>query len=299
MKKQIKVLLVEDNPDDVELIRILSADISTVFLDITPAGYLSEGIKLLSEKTFDIILLDLFLPDSTGIDTLSKFHTITAETPVIVMTGHNDEEFAAKAVQQGAQDYLIKGQVDPNLLWRSVKYAIERKKMQAQLEELRLREQRDKEINSLKQISGHPSTEVTARFLGITSLKKYAPDAYRDIAEHYGKLLDYAIEKRIYRVEYSISDGLRSLSAQMGFLKAGPRDVIEIHTAVLEEKCRRAAQPKAQAYIEEGRIMLLELMGDIVMFYRNYYVENRNPFPQQKNKIDASKKIQEVKNDGK
>ena len=298
MKKQIRVLLVEDNPDDVELIRILSADISAVSLDITPAGCLSEGMKLISEKTFDIALLDLFLPDSTGIDTLTGFHVLTAGIPVIVMTGHNDEEFAAIAVQKGAQDYLIKGQLDADLLWRSVKYAIERQRLQAQLEELRQREQKEKEIDTLKHISGSSSTEVTARFLGITSLKKYAPDAYKSIATRYGDLLDHSIEKRIYRVEYNISDHLRSLSEDLGFLKAGPRDVIEIHTGVLEEKCRGATPPKTQAYVEEGRIILLELMGDIVMFYRKYYVENRNQSFQKENKAETGSRMQEVKNNG-
>jgi len=279
LKNKIKVLLVEDNPDDVELIRILSADMAAGSLDITSADCLSAGIKLLSELKFDIVLIDLFLPDSAGIDTLSGFHAITAELPVIVMTGHNDEKLAIEAVQQGAQDYLIKGQVDANLLWRSVNYAIERKKMLAQLEQMRQRERQDKEINALKRISSSSQTEITAQFLGVTSLKKCAPDVYNDISLRYSELLDRSIEKRIYKVENNISEGLRALSEELGFLKTGPRDVIEIHTGVLGKKCRGAVHLKAQAYIEEGRIMLLELMGYMITFYRNYYFESMSAPP--------------------
>jgi DNA-binding NtrC family response regulator len=106
------VLLVEDNPDDVELIRILSTEMTAGSLEITATGCLSAGTKLLSEKEFDIVLLDLFLPDSAGIGTLAGLHAIIAELPIIVMTGHNGEELAGRAVQQGAQDYLIKAYIE-------------------------------------------------------------------------------------------------------------------------------------------------------------------------------------------
>ncbi len=298
MVKQIKVLLVEDNPDDVEFIRILSTEMTGGSFDITTADCLSVGMKLLSGGKFDIILLDLFLSDSIGIDTLLAFHTIIADLPVIIMTGYNDEKLAFEAVQKGAQDYLVKGQVDANLLWRSVNYAIERKKLLAQLEQMRQRERQDKEIKSLKLISGSSPTEVTAQFLGITSLKKYAPDIYKDISQRYCELLDFSVKRRIYKVEDNISESLRLLSESLGFLKAGPRDVIEIHTEVLEKKCRGAAHMKVQAYVEEGRTMLLELMGYIVMFYRNYYVESRDMSLLQEKERTANGRIREVTNNG-
>jgi len=274
LKRILKALLIEDNPDDAELLRVLSADINGVFLNITTSDTLTEGLQVLNKQKFDIILLDLFLPDSAGMETLSAILASKTELPVIVLSGHNDEAFASEAVHQGAQDYLIKGQLDSNLLWRSVNYAIERKMLQKQLDEMHMRDRQNKEIDSLKHISGSSPTRITAQFLGITSIKKVAPELYRAMVEQYGKVLDHSIEKRVYKVNYNITNELRLLSQQLGFLKAGPRDVIEIHTSVLEKKCHGAPHAKAQAYIEEGRIILLELMGDVVMFYRNYYVEN-------------------------
>lgn len=169
--KKIQVLLIEDCQDDVELLQVLSAEITAIVLDITRAEYLSEGLKLVAEKKFDVVILDLFLPDSTGYATLSEFNKIASELPVIVMSGLNDEEFAAQSVHQGAQDYLIKGQVDSVLLLRSIRYAIERKSVLVQLEQLRQRERQNEEIDSLRKISHSSSTDVTARFLGILPLK--------------------------------------------------------------------------------------------------------------------------------
>lgn len=276
MKKQIKVLLIEDNLDDVELIKILSSDIKDGTLIITSVEYLADGIKILSEDIFDIILLDLYLLDSSGIKTLVELNSKSEEVPIIVLTGHDDVKLASEAVQLGAQDYLVKGQIDGELLWRSMNYAIDRKKLQVQLEQAHQRERQDMEIYSLKQISKPPKTEVTAKFLGITSIEKYSPTTYDEIIQRYNDLLDRSIEKRIYKVKNDLSEDLRSLSELLGFLKAGPRDLIKIHTKVLEDKCRGAPQLKVQAYIEEGRIILIELMGYVVMFYRNYYIGNKN-----------------------
>ncbi len=98
MKKQIKVLLVEDNSDDVELIKILGSDIKNGTLVITNVGRLDDGIKLLSGDTFDVVLLDLYLLDSSGLKTLVELNSKSEEIPIIVLTGHNDENLASEAV---------------------------------------------------------------------------------------------------------------------------------------------------------------------------------------------------------
>lgn len=89
-------------------------------------------------------------------------------------------------------------------------------------------------------------------------------------------MLDKALERRIYKTTATVQEELRSLAETLGFLKAGPRDIIEIHTTVLEDKCKGVAQIKSQAYIEEGRTLLLELMGYVLLFYRNFYVDGKN-----------------------
>ncbi|MBN3878219.1 MULTISPECIES: hybrid sensor histidine kinase/response regulator [unclassified Nostoc] len=124
----IKVLLVEDNPGDVLLLQELFKEVTTVVVKLMPVERLYEAVNYLTNETFDVILLDLSLPDSQGLQTFVIAHNQAKATPIIVLTGINDETLATSAMQQGAQDYLVKGQVTGDLLVRSMRYAIERQR---------------------------------------------------------------------------------------------------------------------------------------------------------------------------
>ncbi|MEH2354610.1 hybrid sensor histidine kinase/response regulator [Nostoc sp.] len=124
--ENIKVLLVEDNPGDVLLLQELFKEVTTVVVDLMPVEGLYEALNYLKNEIFDVILLDLSLPDSQGLQTFVIAHNQAKGTPIIVLTGINDETLATKAMQKGAQDYLVKGQVTGDLLVRSMRYAIER-----------------------------------------------------------------------------------------------------------------------------------------------------------------------------
>ncbi|ODH01170.1 hybrid sensor histidine kinase/response regulator [Nostoc sp. KVJ20] len=126
--KNIKVLLVEDNPGDVFLLQELLKEVSTVVVELMPVERLSEALNYLAKEVFDVILLDLSLPDSQGLETFVIAHLQAKATPIIVLTGIDDETLATRAMQQGAQDYLVKGQVTGDLLVRSMRYAIERQR---------------------------------------------------------------------------------------------------------------------------------------------------------------------------
>ncbi len=129
-------------------------------------------------------------------------------------------------------------------------------------------EQLEREIRSLGRLSGSPQTAVTAQTFGLAPLRESMPDIFSEQVQHYKDLMDLVLEQRAYKVEHSILERLRSMGEQIGFLKAGPRDVVEIHTTALKEKIKGAASQKVQAYIEEGRLMVLELMGYLVSYYR-------------------------------
>jgi two-component system cell cycle sensor histidine kinase/response regulator CckA len=131
----IHVLLVEDNPGDRRLLQELLRDVASVHIKLDHADCLSQGLQRLSESDFDVILLDLFLPDSQGFETFTQLHQQEREVPIVVTTGLNDETLALKAVQEGAQDYLVKGQISGELLVRSIRYAIERKRTEQKIRE--------------------------------------------------------------------------------------------------------------------------------------------------------------------
>ena len=111
---------------------------------------------------------------------------------------------------------------------------------------------------------------MTAETFGLKSLREGLPDTFKEMTKRYCDLLDLALEQRDFKVEHNISEKLRSISEEMGFLKAGPRDVVEIHSAALKQKSSETTPQKFQIYAEEGRVMVLELMGYLVSFYRGY-----------------------------
>lgn len=128
----IKVLLIEDNPGDARLIREMFAEVRGTGFHLERADRLSTGLERLAGGGVDVVLLDLSLPDSHGLDTFVRVHAQAPQVPVILLTGLDDEALAAKAMRQGAQDYLVKGQVEGNLLARSLRYAIERQRLAAE-----------------------------------------------------------------------------------------------------------------------------------------------------------------------
>ena len=125
-ERRIRLLLVEDDPDDVWMMRNLLGDRWDEPFDMVHVELLSAAVERLAEESYDIILLDLTLPDSQGLETFFAMHAQADETPIVVLSGCNDEQIAVKAVQAGAQDYLVKGQVNDHILIRSIRYAIER-----------------------------------------------------------------------------------------------------------------------------------------------------------------------------
>ena len=133
----------------------------------------------------------------------------------------------------------------------------------------RLREL-ERELKSLERLSSHGKVSVTAEAFGLKSLREGAPDKFNEMVQHYNDLMDLALEQRSFKVEHNISNKLKALSEEMGFLRAGPRDVVEIHGTALKQKSSDTTPQKFQIYAEEGRVMVLELMGYLVSFYRSY-----------------------------
>jgi CheY-like chemotaxis protein len=122
--RPIQILLIEDNPGDARLIQEILGEEKDVTFTLTKAKRLAEGIKLLTAGGMDVVLLDLSLPDSSGLETFIKIHTSIPNIPVIILSGLNDEDMALRAVHEGAKDYLVKGQVDIKLLVQAIQHAI-------------------------------------------------------------------------------------------------------------------------------------------------------------------------------
>ena len=137
---KIRILLIEDNPAEAELLQDMLALVRGIAYQIIHYDHLSDGIAYLknnhsSGDVADVVLLDLNLPDSSGFDTFARLFRQVPWMPTILLTNMDDEQMALKAVQQGAQDYLVKTELDINLLARVIRYAIERKRVEEALRE--------------------------------------------------------------------------------------------------------------------------------------------------------------------
>ena len=137
-EEPVRVLLVEDNPGDTRLIKEMLSGPAyfSVTYQLSHADQLGEAVQVCFGNRVDVILLDLNLPDSTGLETLESLNGLFPQIPIIVLTGLNDAELTIQSVQHGAQDYITKEECTSQLLTRVIHYAIERKRIEAQLKYL-------------------------------------------------------------------------------------------------------------------------------------------------------------------
>ncbi|MCF7974373.1 MAG: PAS domain S-box protein [Phycisphaerae bacterium] len=133
--KGLRILIIEDDVVDKKLLERLLT-LSTLSVSVVKSvGLLKDALDMVQSETFDVVLSDLGLPDSVGTNVVEKLHSVAPHVPVIIMSGQDDEAIAIQAVQLGAQDYLIKGQVDGPILVRAIRYAVERKRAENKLQE--------------------------------------------------------------------------------------------------------------------------------------------------------------------
>ena len=136
----LKILLIEDNLAEVELIQELLAETTDTQFELKTVNRLGEGLEYLRQDKFDTVLLDLTLPDSRGVETVEQIKAEATTVPIIVLTVLNDKNIALEAVRKGAQDYLVKGQLEGELLFRAINYAIERQQIEETLRQQAHRE---------------------------------------------------------------------------------------------------------------------------------------------------------------
>ena len=133
----MKALLVEDNPADARLIREMLKELPAGTVQLQQVGRLDSAMEKLGQETFDVVLLDLGLPDAQGIETLTLIQKASRGVPIVILTSFDDEPFALEAVRAGAQDYLVKGRFpESELLVRSIRYAVQRKRAEEEVRRL-------------------------------------------------------------------------------------------------------------------------------------------------------------------
>jgi signal transduction histidine kinase len=221
------VLLVEDNPGDARLIRESLTDLSGNTFDLETADRLATALLRLSAGGIDAILLDLALPDSKGRETFSKAKAQAPTVPIIVLTGLGDEALALKMVQEGAQDYVTKIDMNGNVLSRAIRYAIEREKSDQQIrsfnEELEERVRvRTAELRAANEELEAFSASVSHDLRGPLHLI----DGYSEVLEEaYGHALDAEGKKCLQRIHASVKEMAGIIEDLLKLSRLGRQDL--------------------------------------------------------------------------
>lgn len=283
---QIHALMIEDDPDDILLLKDALADVGVGKIKLDSTDRLSRGLIQLSGQNYDVLLLDLNLPDSRGLDTLNTTVKSFPRLPVVVLSGLADDAITVEAVRRGAQDYLVKGEINGPLVLRVVRYAIERKQVEAVLRasETRYRTLVETSPNGITladlegklllcnqqavRMHGFSSSDS---MLGIDVFKLIAPQDRRLAALNTQKTIN---EGRVINAEYTLlrRDGstfpgeistalVRSTSgAPTGFISM-TRDITERRKAIdAEMNLVKVEQDFIARVSQELRVPLISLM---------------------------------------
>ena len=256
-----RLLLVEDARSDARIVENFLSRSKQDHYEITFATTLAEAIAHLGRGETDVTLLDLTLPDSAGMDTLTRVHAEAPDVPIVVLTGLDDDDLAMRCVAAGAQDYLCKSEMTPHNLRRVLGYALSRVR-EGQLQALRTMLQGCQALSS-QQMSG----PVTRALAGLSPIKDRDPEAFQRFQDTWCVLLERYMDYLRVKTDKP-RDLMEILATHLGDLGAAPRDLIDIHVSALDTAARRLKQSRGPAFASDGRLFALEMMGLLVEYYR-------------------------------
>jgi two-component system, sensor histidine kinase and response regulator len=274
---RLRILLIEDNPGDADLVREYLLDSQRGPVDVEHAARLAAGLEQLGGGRFDAVLLDLGLPDSQGLETFRRVHAQMPEVAVVVLSGFGDQTLALEALQEGAQDYLVKGEIDSKILERSLRYAVERKRIELQLHSAKAAAETANRAKSafLANMSHEIRTPLNA-ILGMTELALGAEIStevreYLSVVSQSGEallmlindILDFSrieagkatLERAPFDLYESIGDTMKSLGVQA-------------HSRGLELACQLHSEVPRAVCGDRGRLrqIITNLVGNAVKF---------------------------------
>ena len=270
--KAIKVLLIEDDPDDRLLFQEMLDEAEENDFEVECAERLDEGLQRVSDETYDVIILDLTLPDSQGVETVGSARFRAPHVPIIVLTGLDDQTVAMKTLRTGAQDYLVKNRVSGDSLERSIRYAMERQRL-------------ERELERAQHLEGDTWTRAQAvrdyhHLVSMSEDERPAPEGEEEatpLPEPDSKALHGLLQQyRDFVVSYVHTirlsedwprEALQKLVAELAAEGARARDVVRLHLCVLTDFSQRAMPAEYQSFSTDARLALAEVLGQLADTY--------------------------------
>ncbi len=276
-----QVLLVEDNPGDATLVveHLRPSPDDDERYELVTVETLAAAAAVLAERTFDVVLLDLTLPDGQGTETVTRLHQVAGTVPIVVLTGLEDHRMAYACIQAGAEDYLAKFEVKRHTLQRALGYAIGRRH-EAEMRRMRMALAQYRALSSAGQ-----GTSVTAALSRSGAISLRHPDLFEDLVDDYVAVIGPYLSRNPDRTAHARTM-MERIVTRVGDTNGGPRDLLDVHVAALDraiapDGADAEAEPGGSSVLFEARLLALEMMGLLVDHYRvghrRWFTEEQTP----------------------
>ncbi len=274
---ELRVLVVEDNP---ELAGYLELEFEGEVVvpgrttRVTLAEDLDTARKELSATSFDLVLLDLTLPDSQGLDTILGVIELCPASPIVVITGITDVDFGERALLTGAHDFLIKGRYTSADLRRCVRFAVARQRRALETQSALTSWSDSGTAGGAGVALADRPGGVVSRMASRVPLSESFPQAFDDLVAMYRKLVPLRLEEQGLRVDYRVSSSSRMLAGELGRLRGRAQDLAAIHVCALRQLTTDVTGPRQRALGASADSLLLETLGHLVAYYRDQQIGN-------------------------
>lgn len=263
----MRILLTGTDADEGQRLLELMTSTAVIRLEILQATGVEKARELQQRESFELILFDLHKGEA-DLSALAALLNRNLGAQVLALVWARDESLGKRAVKMGVRQYCVKEQLLTDTILCIAEYASQR--AQAAVNAGKKDKELQRPLRMFQERAAVLTQAGNAQGSGEgRSLKERDKESFHQFVRRFGDVLELALERLVYKVEINTSNTLKLLAEEMGMLKAGPRDIVDIYSTCLESKRHKANEQRYKGYAEEGRLLLIETMGHLLSFYRN------------------------------
>lgn len=240
---------------------------------IVAARSISDLLEMLEDGADSAVVLATKDATSDFWQALSLITEYAPATPLVAVLSASDPDdrvLLSRCLQAGADDMLIQSELSTHFAHRIIQRAIERRRHHGPKRDNRppVAKPRAQDGSWSRRLYGSDPLAVSERSLGTSDRVDFGPETTADLVREYGDLLDRSLEQQVHWNQHLLTEDVSAFADRLGVLGAGPRDVIEVHKSAMNPKLEEKSSTKTRAYVDEGRLLMLQVMGYLVSFYR-------------------------------